>query len=337
MFHRLPLLLLSLLLVFTLWGHAAANPLRVALLQEGGAEDHGYIDNLHKGLQKAQAELGITYDVINTPAPDAQEAAFLSAAKAGYDLIITATPGFHELLMNNAGNFRRVRFAAIDASVKAPNIASVLFADVQAAFLSGFAAAQFTLKTAPEPRVIGWAGAYDTPSQRAMLDAFTQGARLADPQVRVIGTFTESLTDPAAGRTAAAKLFAQNARVIMHAAGKAGLGVIETAKEQQRWAIGMDQDQHSLAPGNVLLSQRKAADRAVFDIIKSLTTNTFPGGETTTATLEDDGVGITALNAAVNAPLAAEISARLKELAYEIKRGGIKIALPRKTGLCDCL
>lgn len=335
--HRLYLMACLILLLLQGQALADAPAPRIALLLEGDTGDHGYKDSLRQGLLEAQQQLGVSGDIILVTDAEDAEAVFLKTARAGYDLIITATPGFHELLMNNAGNFRRVRFASIDASIKAPNIASVIFADAQAAFLSGFAAAHLTQKTTQEPHSIGWVGAFDTPSQRAMLTAFTEGARLAAPQIRVLTAFTETQERPEAGQTAARKLLAQNARVLAHASGKAGLGVIAAAKEQRVWAIGMGLDQLELAPDNVLLTQYKAADRVVFSLVQLLKSNAFPGGEIMSMNLENEGVGVTAINARVAPALTAELTTRLRELAYEIKRGGIKIALPRKEGLCDCL
>ena len=339
--RRAPLLIsvcALLLAAVPAWGTALAAP-RVALILTSDLADHGYLDNLRKGLAQAQKELGATCDIIASTDDDAREALFLQAAKTGgYDLIITAEAATRTLLMNHAGNFRNVRFASIDGQVKAPNIASVVFADAQAAFLCGFAAATLAAQSVPgQPGVVGWVGSFDVTPQRTMLNAFRDGARLAHADVRVLTAFTSSFTSREAGHAAAQGLYAQGASVIMHAAGAAGLGVIDAAREHKRLVIGMHQDQRPLAPKHVLLSQCKAADAVVLSLIKSVGDGAFPGGKTQEMNLENHGVSITPLNPDIPLPLPQELSTRLQELRYEIQRSSIKLGPPPNPGRCDCL
>lgn len=48
-------------------------------------------------------------------------------------------------------------------------------------------------------------------------------------------------------KSIATKIFNDGADVVFHAAGGAGKGVIEAAKEANKFAIGVDQDQSRLA------------------------------------------------------------------------------------------
>ena len=91
-------------------------------------------------------------------------------------------------------------------------------------------------------------------------------------------------------------MYQNGADVIFQAAGGAGLGVIESAKEQGegKWVIGVDKDQYELAPDNVLTSAMKNANVAIYEILKDLSEGKeFPGGTTRVFGLQDaEAVGI---------------------------------------------
>lgn len=346
------LCILSLLLVLLLPGEADAgttypdrgtSSLRVALFLGQGTTDEDYNHALVTGLERAQKELGIRYQVV-TAEPDTEEAAFLRTAGDGYDLVLVPTARLHSLLANNAGNFPKVKFGAIDSTVKAPNILSVTFAEAESAFLCGAAAAMFTTKPGIQgvnpDRVIGWVGATDTWEARNILNGFTQGARLADPAVRVEATFTGAFPRPEDGRQAALRLYGRGADVVAAGEGVSGRGVLQAAREKGLYAIGLNVDQDAQAPGHVLTSQIKALEAAVFQIIKTTADGSFPGGEVLSRNLADGGVGVTDMHVikqALGACFSDDIPKRLNELAYELKRGGIKAGSPPRKGLCNCL
>ena len=84
----------------------------------------------------------------------------------------------------------------------------------------------------------------------------------------------------------------------------------KAAKEQDKWAIGVDKDQNFLAPDNVLTSAMKRVDNAVFAVSEMLAEEKFPGGDTILFSLENGGVGLAPTsNKHVPADLLAEVSA----------------------------
>ena len=347
---------------------SSPQKLRVALLLDQTPDDAGPAEALQRGLKKAEAELGIAATMIVVPGADnaaftagarqdeildAQEKAFKVAA-AKHDLVLVGSPALHELLMNNAGNFRRTLFGCIDGAVKAPNIASITFTDTEAAFLAGAAAATLTTHT-PIPginaqRVLGWVGDFDTPPRRVEAEAFLQGARLVHPETRVIIVFTADQAEDA-GYRAASGLYAQGADIVAHSAGKAGLGVLRAAAEHKAWAIGHTSDQADKSPA-VLFSQLHNSEAAVYDLIKAAVEKRFAGGseevrglarneaETADTAVNAGGVGLTSLEPLrqhLGAAFPADLPQRLRELAFEIQRGSITLPKVQKKSLCDCL
>jgi len=70
--------------------------------------------------------------------------------------------------------------------------------------------------------------------------------------------------------------------VIYHAAGAAGLGVFEAARDRTAMAIGVDSDQYlTVGPdvrGVIITSMVKRVDTAVFDFVAGVTQGRFSSG-----------------------------------------------------------
>lgn len=69
-------------------------------------------------------------------------------------------------------------------------------------------------------------------------------------------------------------------------------GVIEVAKEQDRYVIGIDRDQNYLAPDHVITSVIKGVNNAIYNVTALVVKDEFPGGTTVVYGLKEGGVGI---------------------------------------------
>jgi basic membrane protein A len=92
------------------------------------------------------------------------------------------------------------------------------------------------------------------------------------------GVTGDAFKNPQKGKELALAQFAHGADIIFHASGSTGLGVFEAARQEGRYAIGVDADQWSEAPGRVLTSMTKQVDVAVYDTIADLQRGVFVGG-----------------------------------------------------------
>ncbi|MEG2171742.1 MAG: BMP family ABC transporter substrate-binding protein [Desulfovibrionaceae bacterium] len=313
---------------------ASQNTLKIALFLED-TQDAGYADVLKSGLAQAEKNYGARYDIILSPNPAKHESDFLRIATAGYDLVIVPTIAFHTLLINNAGNFPQTRFAAINTQIKAPNVLSFTFADAEGAFLAGAAAALLMREQDPtaaaDTQKIAWVGGPDIPQSQGYLAGYRQGAKYIAPEMRVITVFTESFSDAAAGRSAAASLYTNGVGIIMHAGGRTGLGVIQAAKEAQRYAIGLISDQSDLAP-NVIFSLEKHVDKAVLAAVQAVREGSFVGGNLVSFTLANGGLSLSR-----NPHLSSALSTRLDQISKDIQHKKITVNSGAGKGLCNCL
>ena len=276
-----------------------------------------------------------------------QEGIFRAAARQA-DLVLLSGARLHEILRNNAANFRQTKFGCIDTGIRAANIMCVTFADEQAAFLAGALLSQLHrhgLLPAPRTRAagdeltLGWLAGEDDPQLKSMLNGFVEGVRLESPGARVINGVAGSYSSPEKGRAKAEELLGLDINALAVLAGRAGLGAVEAAIAQGRPLVGVDKDQQFLAPKLMLTSIVKRADRAVFEIVKATARGAFAGNEIITYDLANGGVDIVspqvwARHAGVRLP--AAIERRLAELRLELTRGGIRLPSLRDRTLCNC-
>ena len=326
---------------------AAANePLRVALVLEHAGGDGGWTDSLLAGLRRAAETLPVqATPLIPQPGADAAalEALFRQAAQEN-DLVLVASDRLHEILRNNAANFRRTMFGCIDAGIRAPNIMSITFADEQAAFLAGAAAAMLTTaKALPDinaDKTLGWVSGEDVPALRSLFNGFKEGARLVDPEVRVIQAVSGSFADAAAGGKAAQSLLDQGADVLVLAAGLGNGPALAAVKARNAYMVGMDADQRARFPGHVLTSVLKHGDAAVYDLIAAAASGKFQGKKILVRDLANGGVDITdpaVFSAAAGTGAPPDLQRRVQELRGEVLRGGVRLPSMRARTLCDCL
>jgi basic membrane protein A len=124
------------------------------------------------------------------------------------------------------------------------------------------------------------------------LYGYLQGACAVNPDVQVLMAYSNNFGDPAIGREMALAMNEQGADVVFQVAGGTGEGVIDAARDENFFAIGVDSDQDYHAPGNVLTSMLKRVDVAVYDVIRQAAEGTLEGGSVQQYGLDVDGVGI---------------------------------------------
>ena len=122
------------------------------------------------------------------------------------------------------------------------------------------------------------------------------------------------------GRSVALSQIAKGSRVVFQVASNCGLGALEAASERGVWGIGVDVDQSHLGR-HVLTSALMRFDVAVFDTIEALARGTLETGRTARFSLENGGVGLGTISAAVPSSLRAE----LEDVRTELVAGKIRI------------
>lgn len=316
--------LLALVLAAGCAPRAQLGGFKVGLVTDvGGLNDQGFNALAYKGLLKAKKDLHIQTNVIESHQVTDYEKNMEQFAEAGYDMVVSVGFMMGDATKEVAKRFPKVKFVIVDYKYAKtiPNVEGITFAEEQAGFLAG-ALAALTSKT----HTIGFVGGMDVPVIHRFKIGYEDGAKAADPTVKVLTGYTGSFQDSAKGREVATAEYDQGADICFQAAGASGLGVIDAAKDQHKLAIGVDADQHHIAPDCVLSSALKNVNLAVYNAIEAAKAGHFSPGNVR-LTLKDGAVGLAPYyNLADDVPPAAQKKIQVYE--KELETGKITIPLP---------
>lgn len=245
------------------------NP-AIVYLYSSSQSDRAFIDAARSGIERAQREFKIKIPEYRMKAEDDIAASIKKVADSGASPIIAV--GYQNVMpvLNIAERYPNTHFTVIDGLVPPlfPNVQSIIFKDHEGAFLVGLIAAK-----AARNDHIGFIGGMDIPLIRNFSQGFAQGARYANPDIRIdvdmVGNGPDAWSSPEKAHELALRQFESGADVIFAAAGGSGLGVLEAADRTGKYAIGVDTNQNGLYPGHVLTSMVKRVDIAVYDTLKT--------------------------------------------------------------------
>ena len=303
----------------------------------GGRGDKSFNDSAFAGLQAAEKEQGDKLQAKDVePNPDGSNRKELldGLADEGYGLIFGVGFLFSEDIAKSAKENPETQYAVIDGfdplcNEKGKNLLCIGFHEEQGSFLVGAAAA---LKT--KSNTVGFVGGQEGDLIKKFQAGYEAGVKyIADQKgknIKVLvdyaGNTPEAFRNPAKGKELALKQIGQGADVIYHASGGTGAGVIATAAEKHKYAIGVDSDQSLTAsPAEqkwILTSMLKRVDNAVQQTIGAYVKGTEKGGIQTFGLKEG---GIDYAQNQYNKELLGDIPTTLDELKQKIIDGEIKV------------
>jgi len=175
----------------------------------------------------------------------------------------------------------------VDGWAPADNILNIGFTEHEGSFLVGMLAG---LKS--NSGVVGFIGGQDIPLIRRFGCGYAQGVIHANADAKVVanmtGTTGAAWNDPVKGSELTRAQISQGADVVFAAAGGTGVGVLQTAADENILSIGVDSNQNYLHPGKVLTSMIKRVDVAIYN---AFTDGTELESGAITLNLANEGVG----------------------------------------------
>lgn len=305
-------------------GNSDGKSLKVGLVfDSGGKGDKSFNDSAFAGVERAKAELGIEEKTVDSRQEKDYEPNLTAMAEQGFNVVVAVGLAQKNAVEAVAPKFPDTRFALIDAESDLPNVRNLVFTEEQGSFLAGYAAGLAT-----KTNKIGFVGGMKVALIEKFEAGYEAGAKMANPNITVFpARYCESWEDVGLAKAAASTLFDQGADIVYQAAGRAGLGVIDAAREKGKLAIGVDGNQDDVAKGNVLTSMIKHVDNAVFQTIKDVKDGKFTSG-TKRYTLADGGVGLTDF-AFTKDKIGEENIKKIDEIAKKIIAGEIKVPASR--------
>ena len=288
----------------------------------GGVNDESFNQSTWEGLEKAEDKYG----------SDKVKVKYLESTKdADYvpnietfveedlDLIIGVGYKTADAIREAAENYPDKQFAIVDHSFdnQPENVTSLVYEDNTSSYLAGLIAGKMT-----KTNKVAFIGGMESVVLARFQYGYMAGVKTANPDCEVIVRYANSYSDAALGKSIANQMHKDGVDVIFTAAGAVGTGAIEAAKENNKMAIGVDTDQNSLAPDNVITSAVKNVDVSVIDLVGKLIDGKYQGGQVIVNTLASGGVGI-AESTDKNVP--EDILKYVDEQADKVKSGKITV------------
>ncbi|MFH0516806.1 BMP family protein [Streptomyces sp. M41] len=271
----------------------------------GGKGDQSFNDAAFAGLEKAKKEFGYQTDDVEPTEGETdadKEQRLASLARQGYNPVIGVGFAYGPAMEAVAKKYPDTTFGIVDSVIKGDNVTSLVFAEEQASYLAGVAAAKAT-----KTNTVGFVGGVDIPLIHKFEAGYEQGVQdTSGGKVKVVSQYLTQTAEeggfssPDKGKAAAEGQIEKKADVVYQAAGLSGQGVIEAAAKAKVWAIGVDSDQYkqgALASYKdyILTSALKDVGGAVYALAKSVQDGK-PLTGTQTFDLEVNGVGLSESN-----------------------------------------
>ncbi|HOV14522.1 MAG TPA: BMP family ABC transporter substrate-binding protein [Spirochaetota bacterium] len=119
-------------------------------------------------------------------------------------------------------------------------------------------------------------------------------------------------------------MYQEDCDIIYSVAGGTGNGIIEAAKDYNRYVIGVDANQDHLAKGNVLTSMMKMLDVSVVDLCEKFLKKELIGNTIYEYGYKNGGVGITEMEY-TKEKIDPKILEKVKEIEKLLIDGKIKV------------
>ena len=310
--------------------------LKVAIVTDtGGVDDKSFNQSAWEGLQAWGKENGLSkgngFDYFQSTDQSQYATNLDEAVSNDYKLIFGVGFALSDSIKKAAKDNEDVNYVIIDDRIEGQkNVASAVYADNEAGYLAGIAAAK-TTKT----KQVGFVGGMESEVISRFEAGFKAGVASVDSSIKVQVDYAGSFGDNAKGKTIAAAQYAAGADVVYQVAGGTGAGVFAEAKSlnesrpenEKVWVIGVDRDQ--VAEGKytskdgkesnfVLVSTLKQVGTTVKDISNKAEKGEFPGGQVIVYSLKDKGVDLAVTNLSEEGKKAVE-AAKAKILDGSVK------------------
>lgn len=307
----------------------------------GGFDDKSFNQLSYEGVEQAADELGAEFKGVESQSENDYGPNLESLVAEGCDAIVTvgfalsaatvesakANPDIEYILIDDAAD------NDFDGTKDADNIKPLLYDTAQAAFLAGYAAADYTTTG-----VVGTYGGMPFPTVTIFMDGFKQGAEYyaseKGKEIKVVGyeggekgLFTGGFEANETATTTAKGILDQNADVILPVGGPIYQGALTAIADSGKDVamLGVDADFFETDPNTqdvVLTSILKNMKVSTYEAIMAAGNDEFDA-EAYVGTLENDGVGIAPFH-----NFEGKVSESLQAELDEVKDGIIDGSIP---------
>lgn len=207
--------------------------------------DMSFNDNGWQGVQEIGEKYGYETRVVETGMDSSKyETMFLDICDSDVNYVIAQSGnGWGDIVFKYAADYPDKKFVVFDASTEAEvpseNIICVAYKANEGSYLTGIVCALMS-----ESKMIAAGANRDNPAINDFFTGFITGAKEVEPDIKVSIAYNSVPGDAAVMKEIATSLYNSGVDVMFSVAGAAGLGIFQSAVEQDKLAVGVDSDQY---------------------------------------------------------------------------------------------
>ena len=320
---------------------------KIALLISGDLGDMSFWDSAYAGLTKFAADHPeVVVDIIEMGSSDTSkyESTLTKTCNGAYDLIIVGSTDMREPLQRAAKKKKYAdrRFIIFDTEIKDgkaadyPTVHSIMFSQNEGGYLAGTVAALMSMeKGAPATAFVGG-------TKNDIINdfgyGFMQGVRDVNAakgaNLGAYNAYIGDFTNSPKGSSLATSFYESGVEVLFAAASQAGLGCIDSAKNNDKLIIGVDSDQYAYyaetdpeKASHIVTSALKRVDLALYDCCERFINGTLTYGDLDVLGVEEGMIGLVendnykALLSEENRAYVADVAARIADGSLVVESG----------------
>lgn len=254
---------------------------KIAFLSNQAVDSEEWLQNLVNGLEAWEAEHdGIEVNVIEATKVDEYYAKTQAACEAGYQVIVTSYSDMAEATIRCAEEYPDVMFATLDGEIENledyKNIQNFRLNRAETSFVQGVVTALMT-----ETKTVGFVGGGEYASIDELLAGYQQGIAYIDDSIKDYVVYTNTFTDPTAGKEYALSLISEGCDVIYGCAGGSGTGCAQAAQEEGVMYAACDVHYADTAPDMELGSTMYYFDTMFLAFFEDVLNGNYAPGTTT--------------------------------------------------------
>ncbi len=303
-------------------------PLKVALCIAETLGDQGFYDSAYAGLQKLESDYGVEGSYVECKSDASKYLTTLADAADANDVVVAVGWQFWDALTEVVPEMPETKFIFVDNGLDGAgdNLLSITYRENEGSFLAGYIAMKLSAT-----QTIGFVGGEDSETINNFFVGYEQGALYANADGKVLEpVYAGDYESPDKGKELATTLYSKGADIVFAVAGKTGLGVFEAAKEQSKYAIGVDSDQKYIDPEHIVCSVIKDIGGSIYEVVaKYLDDGVFNGGTIWDADMTTGLISVGFGDDTMTQQVSADLKADVEQLTQKIVSGEIVVESTR--------
>lgn len=316
---------------------------KIALLISGDLGDMSFWDSANAGLTKFAADHPeVVVDIIEMGSSDTSkyESTLTKTCNGAYDLIIVGSTDMREPLQRAAKKkYADRRFIIFDTEIKDgkaadyPTVHSIMFSQNEGGYLAGTVAALASIEKGAANTAFVGGTKNDIINDFGF--GFMQGVRDVNAakaaNVGAYNAYIGDFVNSPKGSSLATSFYESGVEVLFAAASQAGLGCIDSAKNNNKLIIGVDSDQHAYyaetdpeKASHIVTSVLKRVDLALYNCCEEFLNGTLTYGDLEVLGVKEGMIGLVE-NDNYNALISEETRAYVADVAAKIADGTLVV------------